>query len=344
MQQDPRQTQLRKSVQQFEKTTNKISIMQMINTLIPLVLLWTAAYFSLSVSYWLALPLAIASGFFIIRTFIIFHDCCHGSFFKSKRANDIVGMITGTITHVPYQQWKNSHAIHHATSSNLDKRGVGDLWIMTVEEYEQASKWLRLRYRLYRNPFVMFVLGPFFVFLIQYRFNRKGAKRKERINTYLMNLFIVAMYAALYFLVGWESLLLIQLPAFYVSGALGIWLFYVQHQFEESYFEHNEDWSYVHAAVEGSSYYRLPKVLQWLTGNIGFHHVHHLSPKVPNYYLEQAHEETPPLQKATTIGIKESLLSLKVALWDEQSKRFVSFRQARRMASNKLRVAIHKAS
>src|SRR5690606_12637981 len=205
--------------------TLALSIRQLCNTLIPLIGLWVAAYYSLSISYWLTLPLALAAGMFVVRTFIIFHDCCHGSFFASKKANDIVGIITGTITHVPYQQWKNSHAIHHATSSNLDKRGVGDLWIMTVEEYEQASKWLRLRYRLYRNPFVMFVLGPFFVFLIQYRFNRKGAKRKERINTYLMNLFIVAMYAALYFLVGWESLLLIQLPAFYVSGALGIWLF-----------------------------------------------------------------------------------------------------------------------
>lgn len=341
--QDPRQLQLRKSVQKFEKTTKSISIGQLCNTLIPLVALWAAAYFSLSISYWLALPLAIVSGFFIIRTFIIFHDCCHGSFFSSKRANDIVGIITGTITHVPYLQWKNSHAIHHATSSNLDKRGVGDLWIMTVAEYEEASKFQRLRYRLYRNPFVMFVLGPFYVFLIQYRFNRKGAKRKERLNTYLMNVLILAMYGILLLLVGWKALLLIQLPAFYISGALGIWLFYVQHQFEDSYFEHNEEWSYVHAAVEGSSFYRLPKLLQWLTGNIGYHHVHHLSPKVPNYYLQDAHEETPPLHKATTIGLKESLLSLKVALWDEQTKRFVSFREGRLLAA-KQTLAIDKAS
>lgn len=340
---DPRQQQLRKSMNKFEKTSLTKSILQLCNTFIPLVGLWIAAYFSLSVSYWLTLPLAIAAGMFVVRTFIIFHDCCHGSFFKSKRANDIVGIITGVLTHVPYQQWKNEHAIHHATSSNLDKRGVGDLWIMTVEEYQEASLFEKIQYRVYRNPFVMFVLGPFYVFAFQYRFNRKGARRKEKLNTYLMNVLIVAMYAILVLLVGWEAVLLIQLPSFYVAGALGIWLFYVQHQFEDSYFEHDEEWSYVNAAVEGSSYYRLPKLLQWLTGNIGFHHVHHLSPKVPNYLLEQAHKETPPLHKATTIGIKESLRSLKLALWDEQTKRFVSFKEGKSLASRK-RYPINEAS
>ncbi|MFC6332891.1 fatty acid desaturase [Paenibacillus septentrionalis] len=340
---DPRQQQLRKSMNKFEKTSLTKSIQQLCNTFIPLVGLWVAAYFSLSVSYWLTLPLAIAAGMFVVRTFIIFHDCCHGSFFKSKRANDIVGIITGVLTHVPYLQWKNEHAIHHATSSNLDKRGVGDLWIMTVEEYEEASLFEKIQYRLYRNPFVMFVLGPFFVFAFQYRFNRKGARRKEKLNTYLMNVLIVAMYAILILLVGWEAVLLIQLPSFYVAGALGIWLFYVQHQFEDSYFEHDEEWSYVNAAVEGSSYYRLPKLLQWLTGNIGFHHVHHLSPKVPNYLLEQAHNETPPLHKATTIGIKESLHSLKLALWDEQTRRFVSFKEGKSLALRK-RYPINEAS
>ncbi|MCR8660029.1 fatty acid desaturase [Paenibacillus endoradicis] len=331
---DPKQLQLKKSMSPYEKTKLSISIRQLCNTLIPVIALWYLTYLSLSVSYWITLPLSIATGMFVIRTFIIFHDCCHGSFFKSKRANDIVGIITGVITHVPYQQWKNSHAIHHATSSNLDKRGVGDLWIMTVTEYEQSSTFQKLYYRFYRNPLVMFVLGPFVVFLFQYRFNRKGARRKERMNTYLMNFLIVGMYALLTWAVGWQALLLVQIPVFYVSGALGIWLFYVQHQFEDSYFEHNDEWSYVKAAVEGSSYYRLPKLLQWLTGNIGFHHVHHLSPKVPNYFLEQAHNETPPLQQATTIGIRESLLSLKVSLWDEETQRFVGFREAKKIMVN----------
>ncbi|MFD0588918.1 fatty acid desaturase [Paenibacillus sp. GCM10027627] len=326
---DPKQAQLKKSVSPFEKSELRVSIRQMINTLAPLFLFWFAAYASLSVSYWLTLAFAVPAAFFVIRTFIIFHDCCHGSFFKSKRANDIVGILTGVLTLVPYQQWKNAHAIHHATSSNLDKRGVGDLWILTIEEYASLHWLQKLSYRAYRHPLVMFGLGPIFVFVFQYRFNRKGARRKERINTYVMNLLIVGLYALMCWALGWKAFLLVQGPVFYISAMLGIWLFYVQHQFEDSYFEHEEEWSYVKAAVDGSSYYKLPKLLQWLTGNIGFHHVHHLSPKVPNYYLENAHESTPPLHKATTITIRESLESLKFRLWDEEGKRFVSFRSAK---------------
>jgi omega-6 fatty acid desaturase (delta-12 desaturase) len=327
---EPKQAQLlKKEVAPFEKTDLKSSIRQLINTLIPLVVLWYAAYLSLSVSYWLTAPLVLLTSGFVIRTFIIFHDCCHGSFFKSKRANDIIGIITGVLTLVPYQQWKNAHAIHHATSSNLDKRGIGDLWILTSEEYISASWSKRLMYRAYRNPLVMFGLGPIAVFLVQYRFNRKGAKRKEKLNTYLMNALIVATYALLIWAIGWQAFLLVQGPVFFISGMLGIWLFYVQHQFEDSYFEHEDEWSYVKAAVDGSSFYKLPKVLQWLTGNIGYHHVHHLSPKVPNYLLEDAHNATPPLHKATTITIKESLASLYFHLWDEETKRFISFRTLR---------------
>ncbi|WP_152396669.1 fatty acid desaturase [Paenibacillus guangzhouensis] len=322
---------LKKEMVPYEKSSLKTSIRQMLNTIVPLILLWIAAYASLSVSYWLTLPIAIVASGFVIRTFIIFHDCCHQSFFKSRRANDILGTITGVLTLVPYQQWKNSHSIHHATSSNLDKRGVGDMWVMTVDEYIAAPTLQRLAYRFYRNPFVMLVLGPIFIFVISYRFNRKGAKRKERLNTYLMNVLIVALYALLCWAIGWQAFLLVQVPIIFVSGMLGIWLFYVQHQFEDSYFEHEDEWSYVLAAVEGSSYYKLPKVLQWITGNIGFHHVHHLSPKVPNYLLEQAHDETPPLQHATTITLRTSLESLRFRLWDEERKTFVSFKQIRHL-------------
>ncbi|EST54145.1 fatty acid desaturase [Brevibacillus panacihumi W25] len=321
---------LKKEVAPFEQTNLKLSIRQIINTLVPYILLWYAAYLSLSVSYWLTLPILVVASGFLIRTFIIFHDCCHQSFFQNRLANDIVGTITGVLTHVPYEQWKNSHSIHHATSSNLDKRGVGDIWILTVKEYEAAPLWLRLAYRIYRNPIVMFGLGPIYVFLLQYRFNRKGARRKERLNTYLTNLLIAGFYAVMVWAVGWETFLLIQGPIFYLSGLFGIWLFYVQHQFEDSYFENEEEWSYVKAAVEGSSFYQLPKPLQWITGNIGFHHVHHLSPKVPNYHLEKAHESTPPLQHATTITLKTSLKSLQFRLWDEENKTFVGFRSRKR--------------
>lgn len=332
---EPKQAHLKKSVAPYEKSERKVSIGQMVNTLAPLLVLWYASYLSLSVSYGLTLIFGVAASFFVIRTFIIFHDCCHGSFFKSKRANDIIGIITGVITLVPYQQWKNSHAIHHATSSNLDKRGVGDLWIMTVEEYASSPWQQKLAYRAYRHPLVMFGLGPIGVFMFQYRFNRKGARRKERLNTYLMNVLIVGLYAFMCWAIGWQAFLMVQGTIFYISGLLGIWLFYVQHQFEDSYFENEEEWSYVKAAVDGSSYYKLPKLLQWLTGNIGFHHVHHLSPKVPNYYLESAHDSTPPLHKATTITIRQSLESLKFRLWDEEGKRFVSFRSVKERLRSK---------
>ncbi|KIL37325.1 fatty acid desaturase [Cohnella kolymensis] len=324
-------SELKKNVSPYEKTDTKASIRQIINTVVPLFVLWYAAYLSLDVSYWLTIPISIVTAGFVVRTFILFHDCCHQSFFRSRLANDILGTITGVLTLVPYRQWKYSHSVHHATSSNLDKRGVGDMWVLTVDEYAEASVWRRLAYRIYRNPLMMFGVGPIFVFLFQYRFNRKGAKRKERINTYITNVSIVALYAVMIWAIGWQAFLMVQGPIFFVSGLMGIWLFYVQHQFEDSYFENEDEWSYVKAAVDGSSYYKLPKLLQWITGNIGFHHVHHLSPKVPNYNLEKAHNATPPLHQATTITIRGSLKSLRFRLWDERNKAFVGFRDIERV-------------
>lgn len=340
---DNKLSSLKKNVAPYEEIDTKASIGQLFNTLVPLILLWYAAYLSLSVSYWLTIPIAVVASGFVVRTFIIFHDCCHGSFFKSRKANKILGTITGVLTLCPYEQWKNTHAIHHATSSNLDKRGIGDMWVLTVEEYGAASFWQRLYYRVYRNPIVMFGLGPIAIFLISYRFNRKGARRKEKISNYTTNILIVALYALLCWAIGWQAFLLVQAPIFMVSGMLGIWLFYVQHQFEETYYEHDEEWSYINAAVEGSSYYKLPKVLQWITGNIGFHHVHHLSPKVPNYNLEKAHEAAPPLQKATTITLKTSLKSIRFRLWDEEKKVFVTFKEARRSLRKPQESALAKA-
>lgn len=330
MKQQPSIAQLKQQVAPFEQIDTPASLWQLVNTLVPLFALWYAAYVSLAVSYWLAIPFLIAASGFMVRTFILFHDCCHQSFFKSRRANDILGTILGVLTLVPYQQWKNAHAIHHSTSGNLDKRGTGDLWILTVDEYLASPFWRRIAYRIYRNPLVMFGAGPIGVFLVQYRFNRKGARGKERIGNYLTNVLLVGLYSLLIWAIGWQSFLLIQGPIFMLSGSLGIWLFYVQHQFEDSYFEHKEKWSYVSAAVEGSSYYKLPAWLQWITGNIGFHHVHHLSPKVPNYRLAQAHEASVPLQQATTIDIPQSLKSLRFHLWDERTKQFIGFRELKR--------------
>ncbi|MCT4787177.1 fatty acid desaturase [Exiguobacterium aestuarii] len=323
--------QLRKHVSPFEKSDIRISVRQMINTILPFLVSWFLAYQLLSVSIFLTLPFTLIAAGFVVRMFIIFHDCTHGSFFKNKKANAIVGTITGILTLFPYEKWKREHAIHHASSGNLDKRGVGDIWVMTIEEYIEASKWTRLQYRLYRHPLVMFGLGPLWLILVTSRFNRKDARKKERQNTYLINISLVVLYGALIYLVGWQAFLIVQGTTMFIAGVLGIWLFYVQHTFEDSYFEDEQEWDYVKAAIEGSSYYELPKVLQWVTGNIGFHHVHHLSPRVPNYHLEKAHTSTPPLQRATTIGLFSSLKSLRYKLYDANNKTFVTFREVRHL-------------
>lgn len=323
-----KKNQLRKDVAQFAKSDTRKSVMQLINTLGPLLILWVIAYQTIAISPWITVGISMIAAGFVVRTFIIFHDCTHGSFFKNKKANDIVGFWTGVLTSFPYEKWKREHTIHHATSSNLDKRGIGDIDMLTLEEYEAASKLRRFGYRMYRNPLVMFGLGPLYMVLVLNRVNRKDAKAKERKNTYLTNITVVAICAAMIYLVGWQAFLLVQGTTLFIAGALGIWLFYIQHTYEDSYFENDAEWDYVKAAVEGSSYYKLPRILQFLTGNIGFHHVHHLSPRVPNYNLEKAHEEVKPLQKATTITLVTSLESIRYKLYDEENQKFVTFREA----------------
>ncbi|MCY8977512.1 fatty acid desaturase DesE [Bacillus atrophaeus] len=339
-----KQKKLTKQVAAFAQADTKNSMLQLLNTFIPFFGLWFLAYFSLNISYILTLGFTVAAAGFLTRIFIIFHDCCHQSFFKKKRYNNVLGFITGVLTLFPFLQWQHSHSIHHATSSNLDKRGTGDIWVLTVNEYKAASKWTKIAYRLYRNPFIMFILGPIYVFLFTNRFNKKGAKRKERINTHLTNIAIVALAVISCLIFGWQSFLLVQGPIFLISGSIGVWLFYVQHTFEDSYFEADEDWNYVQAAVEGSSFYKLPKLLQWLTGNIGYHHVHHLSPKVPNYKLEEAHENHEPLQNVPTITLKTSLQSLKFRLWDEEKKQFVTFRDIKKTSSHNPPSPVEKQS
>lgn len=318
---------LKKGIAPYEKANVKVSVRQLLNTIPPFFLLWFLAYQSLQVSVLLAVVIAIVAAGFLVRVFIIFHDCTHNSFFSSRKANDRLGTILGIMTLFPYEKWKRDHNIHHATSGNLDKRGTGDIWIMTVNEYLQASFWQKLSYRLYRNPFVMFVLGPLYLLLVSNRKNHKGAKRKERINTHMTTLVAVIIYALVIMLIGWQAFLIIQGTILFVAALLGIWLFYVQHQFEDAYFENKDEWDYVKAAIDGSSYYQLSKPLQWLTGNIGFHHVHHLSPRVPNYYLETVHETNPSLQQVTTITLRTSLKALRFRLYDENQKTFISFRE-----------------
>ena len=304
---------------------------QLVNTGVPLALSWYGAYLALSFHFLLSFLLAAVAGALLLRVFIIFHDCCHRSFFKYKWLNEVVGYITGVLTFTPYEQWRNTHVTHHATSGNLDKRGTGDIWTLTVQEYSKLSSWKKFVYRIYRNPLFMFVMGPIFIFLLDYRVNRKHISTKERWNTYATNLGIVALLGTLSFFFGWQAMLAVQIPMFMISGITGIWLFYVQHQFEESYYESNDQWNYKLAALKGSSYFRLPTVLNWLTGNIGYHHIHHLNPRVPNYHLPRVYSQFAELRDVPTLTMASSVATLRLRLWDEDAKKMVGWREWRQI-------------
>jgi len=266
---------------------------QMINSFLPYLLLWVAMVFALGVSYWLMLPLAILAAGFLIRIFIIFHDCGHVSFLKSKRANNAVGVIAGLLNLTPYRHWRWQHAVHHGTAGDLDRRGSGDIWTLTVQEYLQGTRWKRFAYRLARNPLVLFVIAPLYIFVVHNRFAASGAPKRERRSVRNTNWALLAITVAMSAAIGFKALLMIQLTVSAFAGAAGLWLFYVQHQFAGAYWAHSEQWSYTDAALQGSSFYKLPRILQWFTGNIGFHHIHHLSPRIPNYHLQQCHEADP---------------------------------------------------
>ena len=316
-------------VLQCQKPSTWRAAWQMTNTLGPYALLWYLMYLTLEISFWLTIPLAILAGAFLIRVFIIFHDCGHGSYFKSRRANDIVGFITGMLTLTPYYHWRWEHAIHHATAGHLDKRGTGDIWTMTVQEYLESSRWKRFGYRLARNPFVLFVVGPAYLFLVSQRFPSAKANQRERRSVYWMNLAILGMAAGLSAIYGLVPYLLIQSIVMGVAGSAGVWLFYVQHQFEGVYWERGDEWDYTDAALQGSSFYKLPKVLQWFSGNIGFHHIHHLSSRIPNYNLERCHKANPLFQAVKPITFFSSLKSLTFRLWDEEKGKLIGFRRLR---------------
>lgn len=301
------------------------SVWQLVNTVIPYVVLWCLMYFSLTVSYWLTLPLAILAAGFLVRVFIIFHDCGHGSFFKSRKANDVVGFISGVLTFTPYHHWRWEHALHHASAGDLDRRGTGDVWTLTVQEYLKASRWKRFAYRLARNPVVLFVLAPLVLFLVRQRLPSLKAGRRERYSVYWTNLAVGIIAVGLIWIFGLQAYLIIQLTVLMVAGSAGVWLFYVQHQFEGVYWERRENWDYTTAALKGSSFYRLPKVLQWFTGSIGFHHIHHLRPGIPNYNLEKCYKAVPLFQIVKPVTLFSSLKSLTFRLWDEQSQQLVGF-------------------
>ncbi|MEJ2545618.1 MAG: fatty acid desaturase [Calditrichaceae bacterium] len=324
--------QYRKLFKDYQQPDLKRSIWQIVNSFLPFMVLLVAMYFSLNISYWLTLILAIPAAGFMVRIFIISHDCGHGSFFKSKKARDIIGFITGVITFVPYKHWRHSHAIHHATSSNLDRRGLGDVWTLTVNEYLALSFWRRLEYRLYRNPFIMFTVGPLYQFLIAQRFPEKGAKKKERNSVYLTNLAIAGIIILSSLTIGIKAYIIIQLSVMFFAALGGVWLFYVQHQFEDVYWERNESWDFQAAALQGSSYYQLPAILHWFSGNIGFHHIHHLNSRIPNYYLKNCHRILTQHIEIEPITMLKSFKSLKCRLWDEKNDKLVGFGYLKQLA------------
>jgi omega-6 fatty acid desaturase (delta-12 desaturase) len=301
----------------------------MINSLVPYLGLWCLMYFTVSVSWWLTLPIALLASGFLVRLFIIFHDCGHGSFFSSGKANAFLGYIVGVLIFTPFYHWRWEHAIHHATSGDLDRRGTGDIWTLTVQEYLESSRWKRMAYRLARNPLVLFVLAPLFLFLVLQRLPSSKAPRRERISVYVTNLGILTVGTCLSLAFGLKNYLILQFLMILIAGAAGVWLFYVQHQFEGVYWQRAEDWDYCTAALKGSSFYKLPKVLQWFSGNIGFHHIHHLSPRIPNYNLEKCHRAEPLFQTVQPVTLFASLKSLTFRLYDEQHRRLVGFSAVR---------------
>lgn len=321
----------RNIIARYQQPSKTRALWQLTNTLVPYGLLWYLMYLTLEVSLWLTVPLAVLAGAFLVRVFIIFHDCGHGSYFQSRRANDIVGFLAGVLTFTPYYHWRWEHAIHHSSAGHLDKRGTGDIWTMTVQEYLESSRWRRFAYRLARNPLVLFVIAPLFVFVVRQRFSSSKADRRERHSVWRMNLAILCMVALLSWLFGIGAYVLIQSIVMMVAGAAGLWLFYVQHQFEGVYWERADNWDYTDAALRGSSFYKLPSVLQWFSGNIGFHHIHHLSPRVPNYNLQKCHEGDVLFQQVKPITLVSSLKSLAFRLWDEQGKKLVGYARMRQL-------------
>jgi len=321
-----------KVVAQYAKPNLRRSIWGLVNSFGPYLVLWVAMYFSLRVSYLLTLGLAVVAAGFMVRIFIILHDCGHGSYFKSGRANDIVGSISGIFAMTPFFSWRHNHALHHATSGDLDRRAAWDVPITyTVREYLKLPGWKKLVYRIYRHPVVLFGVAPTVLFIIAQRIPAATTGKRERWSVHFTNLALLAVLLTLGYFIGYGAVLAIQLPVVIIGGTIGVWLFYIQHQFEDTYWEHSPEWEFADAALQGSSYYKLPRLLQWITGNIGLHHIHHLSVRIPNYALQACHDDNPEFQQVSTISMLGSLKCVSLRLWDEETQKLVSFAQVKRL-------------
>jgi omega-6 fatty acid desaturase (delta-12 desaturase) len=303
------------------------SVWQLANTLLPFGALWYLMYLNLAGAYWFSLLLAIPAAGLLVRLFIIQHDCGHHSFFRSRRANDALGAFCSIFTLTPYRLWRRSHSRHHASSGNLDHRGHGDVWTLTVAEYQSRTYLGRLRYRSYRHPLFLFVLGPSLLFVLQQRFTFGVPRtwRRERKSVHVTNLAISAVLIGASYTIGLPAFLFVHAPIVFLAASIGAWLFFIQHQFEHTYWQPDCNWDFGRSAFDGSSYYRLPRVLQWFTGNIGFHHIHHFESRIPNYNLAVCFANVPELRQAVTIGMWDSIKSARLKLWDEQQHRMVTF-------------------
>lgn len=322
-------------VKPFIKPSNKRAIFQVTNTVVPYLLLVTAMSFMLyyGVHYGFVLLVSVLPALFLVRIFILFHDCTHSSFVRSKKAMTVIGTIFGVLVFTPFKMWKEEHRQHHRTVGNIDKRGIGDVWTMTVDEYSHSSKLKRLGYLMYRNPVVLFIIGPLYVFIIRERFPKKNMTKELWIDLIINNLGIIAIALTVSLTVGFKYYVMIQLPLIYIAATLGVWLFYVQHQYDEVYWEDNEKWSVLDAALLGSSVYRLPSVLNWFTGSIGYHNIHHLNARIPNYRLKKLFKSSKEFRKSKQIKLFESIKLAKLFLYDEQSKKLISYKRYRKLST-----------
>ena len=324
----PQRPEWYKRIKKYETPSRPRAVWQILNTLVPYLLLWYLMIRGISAGfpYWAILLISVPAGLLLVRIFIIFHDCTHRSFFRSPWANTVTGYISGILTFTPYDSWRHHHSIHHNTASDLDRRGTGDIRTLTIAEYENASWKKRLIYRLYRNPFVMFALGPLLIFLMAQRLPGKNADRRDRISVYITDAAIAVIITAASLSIGFRTYFLIQFPVILIGGAVGVWLFFVQHQFEGVYWARHDQWDRMHAAIEGASFYHLPKVLQWISGNIGLHHIHHTRARIPNYNLQRCYDEVSELRANRPLRFFESLRCVGLKLWDEKQGKLVGYR------------------
>ena len=321
----------RSAIAPYEQASNRLAAIDLLTSAVPYLLLTAVMYALLPVSVWASLALAVPAGAFLLRTFIVFHDCTHGSFMPSRRANLWVGRITGFLVFQPFANWRHNHAVHHGTAGDLDRRGTGDIETLTLTEYLESGWRKRLGYRLFRNPVVMFGLGPIWSLMIGPRLWNRRMRPRQRQSVIVTNLAMAAVVGAIWLTFGPTAWLLVQLPAAIIAGTAGVWLFYVQHQFEDVAWARGSDWSHYEAAMTGSSFYDLPAPLRWITGNIGIHHIHHLNSRIPYYRLPKVLRDHPELKTVGRLTLWDSLKGVRLSLWCEKRKKLVSFRAAARM-------------